>query len=314
MVNLTNLSIEVTLLRITKKTAQRLVRKHLEKLIRLIAHVAKKSDKDVERIHHLRTETRRSDAAIRLFQGWLPERHAKRTRMLLNQIRDKAGRIRDLDVQTPFLEALGQQVTEEVQRTLMERAKMLQENGSQSFRRYCKRLLKQDFAEKCKALTQRMHRSQSSSEQCLQEFCCLATSQLATAFNTSIDSLKTDPDQLHRVRIVGRRMRYSLEMMSRLLPEFPTDGICEKLASLQDEIGRVMDRRSLLQFLQAFIAECGHGEFMKSLESAISSFEAETKKRRDAVIQLIIEKAEEIREHAAELSSGRFFGDEVLSE
>src|SRR5262245_12413843 len=69
----------------------------LKKSRQRIERIASKKTKSIDEIHHLRTETRRADAGLRLFEDWLPPHQTKRARKKLDSIRDCAGAVRDLD-------------------------------------------------------------------------------------------------------------------------------------------------------------------------------------------------------------------------
>src|SRR5262245_23043779 len=56
------------------------------------------SDQDLEHVHRLRVGTRRGAAALRIFARWLPEKAFRRARRTLRDIRRAAGHARDWDV------------------------------------------------------------------------------------------------------------------------------------------------------------------------------------------------------------------------
>jgi CHAD domain-containing protein len=71
----------------------RLVRSHLP-----LASSASEADRDTEHVHQLRVATRRAGAALRIFQRCLPDRIHRKLKKTLRAIRRAAGDARDWDV------------------------------------------------------------------------------------------------------------------------------------------------------------------------------------------------------------------------
>src|SRR5262249_31775687 len=124
-----------------RKLVSRLVRRHLRKFVRLMSDIIVKGNKKVERIHLLRSESRRADAAIRLFKDWLPSRRADLIRADLHDLREKAGAVRDFDVMVPLLESNANRLPPVAVDWLRERAASQRSKNARSLKRSCRKRL-----------------------------------------------------------------------------------------------------------------------------------------------------------------------------
>ncbi len=74
----------------------------LKRRLAIVTHflrlAAKHADETPEHVHQLRVSTRRSLAALRMYEAVLPKKEAKWFRKRLSRIRKAAGEARDLDV------------------------------------------------------------------------------------------------------------------------------------------------------------------------------------------------------------------------
>ena len=288
-----------------QKMIEQAIRLRLKKVVQLVADVATKSDRNVERIHDLRTETRRADAALRLFVDWLPRRRTERIRRHMGDIREKAGEVRDLDVQLPLLESLNQQLSVETLNWLRDRIVGLQEKKERSLKLHCRQLVEWGFTSKTRSLTHHVQWRQSGTMPSIHEFCCLEIGRFTTRFDAAVELLKSDSQQLHHVRIQGRRLRYSLDLMRDVLPESPLKVVCDKLTELQDSLGRANDQNTMLRFLNDSAKD---EELGPLLNPVITQLNAVTSEQLDHIIQAALRTADEVHSDLAEMTSGKIHG------
>ncbi|MEK6261216.1 MAG: CHAD domain-containing protein [Planctomycetota bacterium] len=264
--------------------------------------VTAKSKKDVERVHQLRTETRRADAALRLFADWLPRRRADWIRRRLGDVRCKAGTVRDLDVLMLPLEELGRQLPKQAGKWLLDRAELFRAEAMHSLRRFCRQLLKHGFEDRTRSLTDRIGWRHASAEPSPSELGSLAIGRLATDFFCRVDLLRDDRQQLHKVRILGRRLRYTLDLLRDVLPAFPAEAACRELSEIQESLGLANDQATALQFLQSSAAECGRKPVTEPLRRAIDSLKITMAEQVELVIHEVTGKVDRVRSFVAELT------------
>jgi CHAD domain-containing protein len=274
-----------------KTIVTKTIRHLLEKVVHITASVATKPKNGVERIHRLRTETRRADAALRLFIDWLPQHPADRLRQKLTDIRRKASSVRDFDVLKPIIESLSDRLPVEAMEFLRDRAITMQKKRANSLQRFCRRLIERRFERKVRALTHRVVWRGGAVPLDPQNLCLSSVERLAERFEKIVQSLSGDTNQLHAVRIQGRRIRYTLELVQAMSLEFATKPVCEQLTQLQDSVGHVNDEQSALRFLRACQVECHDHAFAIDLERVVAAFEVTINEQMRIVIQNTLEQA-----------------------
>ena len=266
------------------------VRLHLKTVFRLVESAAQKKKQDVDLVHRLRTESRRSDAALRIFADWFSERRGKRLRQILDDIRDKAGKVRDLDVLTFKLGEIRRSMPAELFRALWDRAQAMRERNRRILRRHCQALNRHDLQHKMRNLIQ-SSRSIEPTPATASNPCFLTIKQRTDEFLSAVDSIVSELPCLHRVRILGRRLRYSLELLPEILPEADTKSNCQTLSEMQEIIGQAVDQHLVLNFMQSFESECDSVTNTSSIRQVISSFQEAISAQTQAVALKVIEKA-----------------------
>jgi CHAD domain-containing protein len=208
---------------------------------------------DPEELHDMRVATRRMRAAIKLFEGALPER-ARWLREELRQVAGSLGEVRDLDVQMERLEAHRADAGEEEREFLGKvleilgkrraeaRARMLDTLNSGRYERFVT-----SFAE---MLRQGPGAEGELSRKNGQDLSTAPVTEAAPALLSrrykkwrkvarSLDESST-PEAYHDLRKEGKKLRYALEFFSGLY-DGATDGLVRPLKALQDDLGEHQD-------------------------------------------------------------------------
>lgn len=286
---------------VVKELAKQAIRTPLQKTIRLLAAITKTKADHVDHIHRLRTETRRADAALRLFGDWLPGHRRKWIQKRLGELREKAGRVRDLDVLIRWLPGLEGQLPEKASNWLLDRAGSCRTVAMRSLRHCGRNLMDQDFKKRARALRHRTHWQNAADAPTVGELYAQKVGELASEFLSKIDSLSRDATQCHKVRILGRRLRYTLELLKDVLPETPTMTICRQLSELQDELGSVNDRTVALQYFIAWRTEWDEKPFTESLCRLMDREQRSTVEQLASIVCRLRDKADDMRCRIREL-------------
>jgi len=128
--------------------------------------------------------------------------------------------------------------------------------------------------------------------------------QTETAFNDWSDALASAQEnslgaQIHALRITGKRVRYSAELLSEL-GEAGAKALIKSFKALQDELGRWHDLQVLMEFIAEFI---GRPEFLLNHPDQGRYLLTEIERERQgtaASIGGILENAVKIRNHWVE--------------
>jgi CHAD domain-containing protein len=228
----------------------RVARRALERRFRAVQKylplAAKKPHKDIEHVHQLRVATRRAVAALDIFEPALPSKRARLMRKELRHLRRAVGQARDLDVLAQRLERLLAQgengaITKVLQQVVKARKKA-QQPALRVYRRARRRRLDRDM----RRLTKRTRHPVrmpcefgSFARQGLQrdviEFLCAAAGDLS------------DIENLHKMRIAGKRLRYALEVYAGAFPDALRDDLYPVFAEVQEKLGDINDHATAVR-------------------------------------------------------------------
>ena len=263
--------------------ANQSVRRPLRNLVHLLKAVASgEEDDDIELIHQLRTESRRADVALRLFADRLPRRELDWVRRRVGQIRAKSGPVRDMDVIMPLVMGLGDPFSAQAKHWLVEQIEILRTNELVSLKQYCQRLFDRGFIGRCRRLSRCGSGQNLDANLGFLKSCSKFVSRLATKYFQKVDLLKTDERQLHKVRILGRRLRYTLELLPDLGIEFTPESdadvawVCRRLSKIQETLGQVHDEMSALRLMKERLADASEASVTESMRQLIDSLETST--------------------------------------
>lgn len=204
----------------------------------------READRDVEHVHQLRVGSRRAGAALRIFSSCLPDKVRKAARNHLRQVRRAAGAARDWDV---FLLELSDQIVGPTQRqqpgidflmgyALSQRvaAQAHLEEASIGFPYEFDRMLAETVAAVHKPHHNGVVRTLLDlARPMLAEM--LAKLERAAATNLN------DYENLHQVRILGKRLRYAMEVFADCFSPAFREELYPAVEEMQDILGRAND-------------------------------------------------------------------------
>jgi CHAD domain-containing protein len=214
------------------------VHHHLEPALR-------EPDKDPEHVHQLRVATRRAGAALAIFRPCLPGRVHKRARRQLRRLRRAAGAARDWDVLLINLAdrtrrakqpsagadfllgyALGQR---HAAQALLEAVASELATGFRDWENDLVAAVREPRAPKGKPS--------------LLDWARPMLAGLLDELDEAAAQDLNDYDHLHRVRIIGKRLRYAMEVFVDCFPPPFRETLYPAVEQMQDILGRANDSR-----------------------------------------------------------------------
>ena len=208
---------------------------------------------DPEELHDMRVATRRMRAAMKVFEGALPER-AKWLREELRRVGGALGEVRDLDVEIGRLDSWKRGADEESSEFLGKILDVMNKRRAEA-RKNLLGVLDSDRYERLESSFAEMLRRGPGIEQVLasgnghdpaQEPITDAAPALLLGryrkWRKAAGRLDetSSPEALHDVRKKGKRLRYALEFVSEAYGE-PVRRLVEPLKALQDDLGDHQD-------------------------------------------------------------------------
>lgn len=195
---------------------------------------------DAEPVHQLRVATRRAGAALRVFSPRLPPGTAKKPRRALRKIRRAASAAREADV---FLEALDAWSPE---RPKVEKPGLQFLSGHLTAERAAEQIAIRNAVEdyeSCWAFQlERCAKSVRRGGGPLSRF----ASPILTAHLRDVDDAIAhvnfdDAGLLHQLRIAGKRLRYSFELLAGAVNPAAKDSLYPVLCEMQEILGIAHD-------------------------------------------------------------------------
>ena len=205
---------------------------------------------EVEHVHRLRVACRRASAALRAFAP-LMKRKPRKLKRWISMIRGAAGPARDADVLLArFVHERPDGVTDyalarlSAERTAAQQA--LVGVAERATRGKLDRVVER---------TLKLLDSRNDSQGTLAAFGQHALEQAYLPFRRLADLEEPTIDELHQLRIAGKRVRYSLELFRTIFPNElhqQTYGLVEKL---QTRLGEINDHATAQRLYQVWLGE-----------------------------------------------------------
>lgn len=207
---------------------------------------------DVEHVHRLRVACRRASAALRAFEP-LMKRKPRALKRWLSMIRDAAGPARDIDVLLERFAAEDvDEVTEYAVSRLVDERVDAQQHIIKVARRATRDQLQHAAAEGERLLTKK---KANKNDPTLNEFGRAAMRQAYEPFSQLAHIESPTIDQLHELRIAGKRVRYSLELFDGLWPADVYNKAYGVVERLQKRLGAINDHATAQQLYQKWLGE-----------------------------------------------------------
>ena len=286
-----------------KRTAKRLLARHLQRVCRRVMRLAGNKGKRVERIHELRTELRRSEAACKLFANFVPHGLTERIQQVLARLRSMAGSVRDRDVLKLGLDEFDQKLSLEFRHWLKQQLHRTRERKLKGLIRYCRRITEQGFEVECRVLIDAIDWPEGNHNQIRKQFLCDALARIADPFLCAVQQLKQDERKFHQLRICGRRLRYTIDLLHDDLPESAGAQIGDLLSKLQSWLGQAHDQTALLQYIQLHAAKSALSD--ASLTRLLESLEREYATSLQLWVRQSVELGDQLPKLLDELTDNR---------
>ncbi len=194
----------------------------------------------VENVHQLRVATRRAGAALRLFRPLVPAKPYKKLRDTLREVRTAAGHARDWDV---F--ALGLATSPALQKAPMEAAR----DFLTTYALGCRAAAQHELDAAALAQTESLEAVSSHLLDALkpgdgEPFATVAEEamgDLLARFALRLDADAATAEELHALRIEGKRLRYAMELFADCYAAPFAQVLYPAVEALQEHLGDIQD-------------------------------------------------------------------------
>jgi CHAD domain-containing protein len=222
--------------------ARRVLTLRLEGVRDCLGHALREPGQDPEFVHQLRVATRRASAALEIFAECLPPKVLRSARSLLRAIRRAAGKARDWDVFLARLMKDAESLAADDRAALdmlVGYALAHRLPAQQGLEESC---LDYPFGfERCMAETTGAISYRSAGKAPLASYARPLLGRLFDELNRAAARDRNDYRNLHETRIVGKRLRYAIEMLVDCFGPALRKTLYPAIAEMQQVLGDVND-------------------------------------------------------------------------
>jgi CHAD domain-containing protein len=230
----------------------------------LLPRAAHHSDEDIEHVHQLRVGCRRASAALRAFAPLMYNKPCK-LKKWLSQIRDAAGPARDADV---LLARFSEEEPNVITQYAVARLTDERRQAQQALVEIAKRAISGKL-DRAVEQTLDLFQAKKPKRPPIGDFGRAAVYLAYTPFARLAHLENPTTDELHQLRIVGKRLRYSLEIFHGLFPNQPFEEIYSLVEALQEKLGRINDHATAQTLYQSWLAEMPAEELAAQVASRV---------------------------------------------
>jgi len=205
---------------------------------------AERPDEDTEHVHQLRVGTRRAGAAVRVFAGCLPRKHLRAAKRTLRTIRRAAGDARDCDVFLEHLTAHQQAAPPEAKPALdfLLGYALGERSAAQARLVQAAAEAGPGFAPDTALLPAHVRPPRDDdAPQTFGELAALHLGELLGEFNAAVEADPTEPPALHQLRILGKRLRYAVEIFAGCFASPLREALYPAVEEVQELLGEIQD-------------------------------------------------------------------------
>lgn len=269
--------------------ARRVLTVRLEVVRAALPLALRESDKDVEHVHQLRVSTRRARAALDIFAVCLPGKAYKQAKRSLRDLRRAAGGARDWDV---FLQHLVDWSFAARDRRAagidyLTGCAAAQRSVAQSGLEQAGRGYPFDFDRLLAETVAAVHKPRDAGVHMLIDLARPLLGNLLNELEHAVDQDLDDYVHLHKVRIIGKRLRYAMEIFACCFAaEFRTE-LYPVVEEMQEILGRANDHFVARQRIAALRDQCqvllpgAWRRFKPGIEALLQHHEEELPRERD---------------------------------
>lgn len=230
-------------------------RERWEGVLYYLSAVVENGPQEIEHVHKLRVSCRRLGAILDVLADAVPRAPRRKLARLADEIRQRCGEARDLDVQKRFLESLLPHASVEdagaievlCEMTVNRRARL-----QKKLRRRLPRLtrkLRRAGIEMLKVLDVVRKKGRPVRSSFDEIGVRTLLNELAALWDKGAEDIES-AETLHQLRIAGKHLRYAFEVFMPVLPESFREDFYPQLVHVQDLLGMIHDSAQATQSLR----------------------------------------------------------------
>jgi len=245
-----------------------LLEKHMRSLNRDLATAVSKvlDDPKPKSVHRLRTTIRRIESLVSYADPEISEKE-ERSLEKLTDLRKRAGKVRDLDVQADLLGTLGNGSATKDRKTLTELLKKKRDHQTKRLESTVKKLHEAKFFARLDRIAERAAEPQDGKNRPLAPL-EEAKAQLAEMAKDFGSGETMTPNRLHGARVALKRIRYMAELAEESTEQ---KEFMRELKSAQDAIGDWHDWQELTERAEKRFSDRANSALVREARTVLSA-------------------------------------------
>jgi len=265
------------------QAACRVIRSRLENVWTAL-RAACDGNSEPDSIHRLRVSTRRAIAALDAFEDLVPAGDSKWFRRRLRRVRRAAGAARDLDVLAGRIEKEGRsEPGPTARRRLVAMLARQRPAAREPVVELRNRLVEADWVGRMERLSARLARHRD--RETFRSYGRRRLKPLVRRFFTHVRPRIRDAEEIHRLRIEGKKLRYAMEIFAGVFPA-PVRASCQQaLERLQESLGDFTDHAAAADRFRRWSREGSARVDRKALVALRKAEDRQAEKARRAFVK-----------------------------
>ena len=237
------------------KVARRAIDRRLGLVWGHLPPAAREADEQIEHVHQLRVSSRRAKASLDIFDEFLPAARKFWFRKQLKRIRRAAGAARDLDVfGMRLLNSCPDHLAEPCA-ALRKRVRAQRQEAQEPIHKIHARLADKGFKRRVTKFVERIRYREGGQEPRISCFARARIEPVLQDFFTAAGADFSDTTALHQFRILGKQLRYTMEIFAGAFGPTFRDELYPLVEELQENLGAINDHATALTHLHHWLSE-----------------------------------------------------------
>lgn len=231
------------------------------RMLEYLPLAANRWKEDVEYVHHLRTWSRRTQAALQLFASLLPLKRSTLVRKATQKLRKAGGDARDLDVFIKRIRKAKFVIGDDDKAEVLAYLNRLRKAAQPSLVQAWEWAKSEDLAKKFEGVVLRTRWREVAEEESLQQMAPTLLEPLVVRFFHFSQMLGESPESLHQMRIEGKKVRYAMELVEGGFPHCFREELYPAFEEVQSKLGSINDHHMAVEKIQRWQNETATKKF-----------------------------------------------------
>ena len=265
--------------------ARQIIRVRWDRVWGYLVLAAKRPHEDIEHVHRLRVSTRRTAAALQVFRELARKKYYREVATVLRRLRRDAGLARDLDVIRERLkqraDAASDPQIDEAVLYVAERRELAQRKLNRTY----KRAKRNGWKRKIRRVVKRKLWHDTPDTAQFGDVAHSVFNRVVDAFFTAAATDPSDMDALHQVRICGKRLRYTMEIVVDVYDQSLRNVVYPEFEQAQERIGVVTDHSAAAAIFSEWCEQAKGQNCEEVFQSLMVEEQQQCEASRDELLQ-----------------------------